>query len=176
MHCLSALLFKSQLKPSEHYHFPKPESYHKILIETPSASGKRLSEQNLSHSYPPLPPLLKKGKTGHLMIHLKLHVCISWLVKKQCCLFYRWKKISESNSNSLQLLPVWVLMCPWSSQGLEKALPQILQTQGSVWVLMCILSAPRLTYSLSQYLQLNDFLDWASQCSCLCLANPEKVE
>lgn len=72
--------------------------------------------------------------------------------------------------------PVWVLMCPWSNQGLENALPQILQTQGKVWVRMCIFRAPRLTYSLSQYLQLNDFLDWASQCSCLCLASPEKVE
>lgn len=51
------------------------------------------------------------------------------------------------------VLPVWVRMWPWSSQGLEKALPQMTQMQGSVCVRMCILRAPRLEYSLSQYLQ-----------------------
>lgn len=175
MHCLSALLFKSQLKPSEHYHFPSLKVNVKILKATPSASGKRWSEQNLPHSYAPFPPTPQNKKKWPF--NDTFEISCMHLVKKQSCLFYLWKKIPESDSsNRLQLLPVWVLMCPWSSQGLEKALPQILQTQGSVWVLMCILSAPRLTYSLSQYLQLNDFLDWASQCSCLCLANPEKVE
>lgn len=49
--------------------------------------------------------------------------------------------------------PVCVRMCPRSSQGLEKALPQVEQTQGSVWERMCILSAPTLLYSLGQWLQ-----------------------
>ena len=82
----------------------------------------------------------------------------------------------DGDTLTVFLLPVCVLMCPCSNQGLENALPQILQTQGKVCVRMCILRAPRLTYSLSQYLQLKDFLDWASQCSCLCLPSPEKVE
>lgn len=49
--------------------------------------------------------------------------------------------------------PVCVRMCPLSSQGLEKAFPQVGQTQGSVWERMCIFSAPRLLYSLGQCLQ-----------------------
>lgn len=69
-----------------------------------------------------------------------------------------------------------VRMWPCSSQGREKAFPHILQTQGSVWLRICILRAPRLTYSFSQYLQLKDFLAWASQCNCLCLESPAKVE
>ena len=44
-------------------------------------------------------------------------------------------------------------MWPLSSHGLEKALPQVVHTQGSVWDRMCILSAPRLVYSLGQCLQ-----------------------
>lgn len=44
-------------------------------------------------------------------------------------------------------------MCPLSSHGREKALPQVVHTQGSVWERMCILSAPRLVYSLGQCLQ-----------------------
>lgn len=134
--------------------------------------------------YTPLPPISKEGEFSLLMISGILHMHFK-VSKETLPLFTPAEKNSKRASwyysqKNLQLkwllLPVWVLMCPWSSQGLEKALPQILQTQGSVWVLMCILSAPRLTYSLSQYLQLNDFLDWASQCSCLCLANPENVE
>lgn len=55
--------------------------------------------------------------------------------------------------------PVWVRTWPCSSQGLEKAFPQVAQTQGSVWLRMCILRAPRLRYSLLQYLQLKAFRD-----------------
>lgn len=58
--------------------------------------------------------------------------------------------------------PVWVRTWPCSSQGLEKAFPQVPQTQGSVWLRMCILRAPRLTYSLLQYLQLKALRDWGS--------------
>lgn len=72
--------------------------------------------------------------------------------------------------------PVWVRMCPWSSQGLENALPQRLHTQGSVCVLMCILSAPRLTYSFSQYLQLKYFLLLHSHWNCLCFAKPKTLK
>lgn len=72
--------------------------------------------------------------------------------------------------------PVCVRMCPWSSQGLEKAFPQSLHTQGSVCVLMCIFSAPRLMYSFSQYLQLKYFLLLHSQRSCLHLARPMKLK
>lgn len=72
--------------------------------------------------------------------------------------------------------PVCVRMCPWSSQGLEKAFPQTLHTHGSVCVLMCILSAPRLMYSFSQYLQLKYFLLLHSHWSCLCLVKPTKLK
>lgn len=72
--------------------------------------------------------------------------------------------------------PVCVRMCPWSSQGLEKALPHSLHTQGSVCVRMCIFNAPRLLYSLSQYLQLKYLGQGQSHCSCLCLVRPEKVK
>lgn len=58
--------------------------------------------------------------------------------------------------------PVWVRTWPCSSQGLEKAFPQVPQTQGSVWLRMCILRAPRLRYSLLQYLQLKAFRVWES--------------
>ena len=51
---------------------------------------------------------------------------------------------------------------PCSSQGLEKAFPQVPQTQGSVWLRMCILRAPRLRYSLLQYLQLKALRVWES--------------
>lgn len=57
---------------------------------------------------------------------------------------------------------MWVRTWPWSSQGLEKAFPQVVQTQGSVWLRMCIFRAPRLRYSLLQYLQLKAFRDWGS--------------
>lgn len=67
-------------------------------------------------------------------------------------------------------------MWPCSSQGLEKAFPQSLQTHGRVCVRMCIFRAPRLTYSLSQYLQLKNLWHCHSQWSCLCLARPEKVK
>lgn len=72
--------------------------------------------------------------------------------------------------------PVCVRMCPWSSQGLEKAFPQSLHTHGSVCVLMCILSAPRLMYSFVQYLQLKCFLLLHSHSSCLCVAKPMKLK
>lgn len=49
--------------------------------------------------------------------------------------------------------PVCVRMWPRSSQGLEKAFPQVGQTQGSVCERMCIFRAPRLVYSLGQCLQ-----------------------
>ena len=58
--------------------------------------------------------------------------------------------------------PVWVRTWPCSSQGLEKAFPQVPQTQGSVWLRMCILRAPRLRYSLLQYLQLKALRVWES--------------
>lgn len=94
----------------------------------------------------------------------------------------RWARRFDRSANArLQwghengFSPVCVLMCPCSSQGLEKAFPHILQTHGSVCVLMCIFRAPRLTYSFSQYLQLNDFRLCASQCSCLCFMSPEYV-
>lgn len=71
-------------------------------------------------------------------------------------------------------------MCPWSSHGLLKALPQSLHLQGSVWVRMCILRAPRLTYTLSQCLQLKVFFavdsSLAEQWNCWCLERPEYVE
>ena len=51
-----------------------------------------------------------------------------------------------------------VRMWPRSSQGLEKALPQVGHTQGSVWERMCIFRAPRLVYSLGQCLQWKDAL------------------
>lgn len=76
---------------------------------------------------------------------------------------------------ALPLLPVWVRMWPWSSQGLEKALPHTLQTQGNVWVRICILRAPRLAYSLSQYLQVKAHPVGRWQCSCWCLARPARV-
>ena len=69
---------------------------------------------------------------------------------------------------------MWVRRWPWSSQGLEKAFPQVLQTQGSVWLRMCILRAPRLTYSLLQYLQLKALRDWgslATESPVSCLGN-----
>lgn len=44
-------------------------------------------------------------------------------------------------------------MWPRSSQGLEKAFPQVVHTQGRVCERMCIFSAPRLVYSLGQCLQ-----------------------
>lgn len=43
-------------------------------------------------------------------------------------------------------------MWPRSSHGLEKALPQVVQTHGSVCERMCIFRAPRLLYSLGQCL------------------------
>lgn len=58
--------------------------------------------------------------------------------------------------------PVWVRTWPCSSQGREKAFPQVAHTQGSVWLRMCILRAPRLRYSLLQYLQLKALRDWRS--------------
>ena len=70
--------------------------------------------------------------------------------------------------------PVWVRTWPCSSQGLEKAFPQVLQTQGSVWLRMCILRAPRLIYSLLQYLQLKALRDWgslATESPVSCLGN-----
>ena len=57
---------------------------------------------------------------------------------------------------------MWVRTWPCSSQGLEKAFPQVPQTQGSVWLRMCILRAPRLRYSLLQYLQLKALRVWES--------------
>lgn len=57
---------------------------------------------------------------------------------------------------------MWVRTWPCSSQGLEKAFPQVAQTQGSVWLRMCIFRAPRLRYSLLQYLQLKAFRAWGS--------------
>lgn len=73
-----------------------------------------------------------------------------------------WAESRESvrvgGESRVASLPVCVRMWPCSNQGREKALPHILQTQGSVWLRMCILRAPRLTYSFSQYLQLKDFL------------------
>lgn len=50
-------------------------------------------------------------------------------------------------------IPVCVRMCPLSSHGLEKALPQVGHTQGRVCERMCIFSAPKLVYSLGQCLQ-----------------------
>ena len=41
-------------------------------------------------------------------------------------------------------------MCPCSSQGLEKDLPQKGHLQPAVWVLMCMLRAAGLLYSLLQ--------------------------
>lgn len=70
--------------------------------------------------------------------------------------------------------PVWVRTWPCSSQGLENAFPQVLQTQGSVWLRMCILRAPRLIYSLLQYLQLKALRDWESlttESPASCLGN-----
>lgn len=43
-------------------------------------------------------------------------------------------------------------MWPLSSHGLEKALPQVVQTHGSVCERMCIFKAPRLLYSFGQCL------------------------
>lgn len=60
---------------------------------------------------------------------------------------------------------MWVRMWPRSSQGLEKALPQMVQRQGSVCVRMCILRAPRLVHSLSQNLQVKQ--SWQGSCRCL---------
>jgi len=72
----------------------------------------------------------------------------------------RWARRLERSANArLQCgqekgrSPVWVRMCPRSSQGREKALPQVGQTQGNVWERMCIFRAPRLVYSLGQCLQ-----------------------
>lgn len=50
-------------------------------------------------------------------------------------------------------------MCPLSSHGLEKALPQVVHTHGNVWERMCIFRAPRLVYSLGQCLQWKAGLD-----------------
>lgn len=55
---------------------------------------------------------------------------------------------SEASSRS----PVCVRMCPLSNHGLENALPQVVQTHGSVCERMCIFKAPRLLYSLGQCL------------------------
>lgn len=49
---------------------------------------------------------------------------------------------------------MWVRMWPWSSQGREKALPQMRQRQGRLWVRMCIFRAPRLPYARVQCRQL----------------------
>lgn len=53
----------------------------------------------------------------------------------------------------ITVLPVCVRMWPRSSHGLEKALPQVVHTQGSVCERMCIFRAPRLVYSFGQCLQ-----------------------
>lgn len=79
-----------------------------------------------------------------------------------------WQELAEKawegqkGSQPAGYSPVWVRTWPCSSQGLEKAFPQVPHTQGSVWLLMCILRAPRLTYSLLQYLQLKALRDWGS--------------
>lgn len=71
--------------------------------------------------------------------------------------------------------PVWVRMWPWSSQGREKALPQMAQGQGSVCVRRCILRAPKLLYSLSQCLQEKQRCACSWQCGSRCLASPAGV-
>lgn len=52
-----------------------------------------------------------------------------------------------------RVLPVCVRMWPRSNQGLEKAFPQVVHTQGRVCERICIFRAPRLLYSLGQCLQ-----------------------
>lgn len=64
-----------------------------------------------------------------------------------------WKSVQFLLKSCLPRIPVCVRMCPRSSHGLEKALPQVVHTQGSVCERMCIFRAPRLVYSLGQCLQ-----------------------
>ena len=67
-------------------------------------------------------------------------------------------------------------MCPCSSHGREKLLPQSGHLHGSVWVRMCIFRADEELYSLLQNLQLKSLWMWFDPCSCWCLAKPDCVE
>ena len=60
--------------------------------------------------------------------------------------------------------PVWVLMCPCSSQGRENDLPQKGHLQPAVWVRMCMFRAAGLLYSLSQWGQ--HFMSWSGLWVC----------
>lgn len=70
-------------------------------------------------------------------------------------LFPRQSNVTRKSSRSREIVtvasPVCVLMCPCSSQGREKHLPQVGHLQPWLWVRMCWLKAGVLTYTLSQY-------------------------
>ena len=71
--------------------------------------------------------------------------------------------------------PVWDLMCPCNSHGLENPFPHTSHLWLRLWVRMCMDRAGRLTYFLWQMLQDFAFSSLRDLWVCLCLDRLELV-